>query len=113
MIQYFSIILFVLGIYGLLTQKNLVKMVISINIMDVGINLFIVSLGYVERGKAPILSPWTPESTLNYVDPLPQALVLTAIVIGVGITALALALIGKTHEIYGSVELDEIRGNVQ
>ncbi|ACR80736.1 MULTISPECIES: sodium:proton antiporter [Kosmotoga] len=113
MIQYFSIILFVLGIYGLLTQKNLVKMVVSLNIMDVGINLFIISLGYVDGGKAPILSPWTPESTLNFVDPLPQALVLTAIVIGVGITALALSLIIKIHRTYGSVDLDEIRGNVK
>ncbi|AKI96675.1 sodium:proton antiporter [Kosmotoga pacifica] len=111
MIQYFSLVLIAIGIYGLLSQKNLVKLIVSLNIAELGVNLFIVSIGYVADGKVPILSPAVNRSTMNFVDPLPQALVLTAIVIGVGVTALALSLVLKVKESYGTIELDEIRGD--
>jgi multicomponent Na+:H+ antiporter subunit C len=111
MIQYFSVMLIAIGIYGLLSQKNLVKLVVSLNIAELGVNLFIVSLGYVTEGEIPILSPIVNSSSMNFVDPLPQALVLTAIVIGVAITALALSLVLKVKESYGTIELDEIRGD--
>lgn len=111
MIQYFSIILIAIGIYGLLSQKNLVKIIVSLNIMEVGVNLFIVSTGYIDGGNPPILSSVVNSSNLNFVDPLPQALVLTAIVIGVGVTALALSLVIKVKNTYGTIELDEMRGD--
>ncbi|HOO43673.1 MAG TPA: cation:proton antiporter subunit C [Bacillota bacterium] len=90
MIQYAAIILFVFGLYGLFTNRNIIKLIVSLNIMEIGLNIFIISIGFVYDGLAPILTS-TNGSGLLYVDPLPQALVLTAIVIGVGTTALGLA----------------------
>jgi len=109
MIQYAAIVLIVLGIYGLLTNRNVLKMIISINVMEVGLNLFIISVGYVTDGFAPILSSVHNSSALIYVDPLPQALVLTAIVIGVGTTALGLALAKNMYNKYHTLNLDEMR----
>lgn len=110
MIQYLSIALLLVGVYGLLTQKNVIKMIISLNIFEIGLNIFIISIGYVKGGLAPILTSQSNTSALAYVDPLPQALVLTSIVIGVGITALALAFARILHNRYGTYELDEMEG---
>lgn len=110
MIQYLSLALFLVGIYGLLTQKNVIKLIVSLNILEIGINVFIVSVGYVAGGIAPILTSQNNTSALMYVDPLPQALVLTSIVIGVGVTALALVFARKMHEKYGTYNLDEMEG---
>lgn len=110
MIQYFSIVLILIGIYGLLTQKNVIRLVVALNIFDVGINVFIISIGYIRDGLAPILTSQENTSALLYVDPLPQALVLTSIVIGVGITALALALVRHLYKKHGTYELDEMEG---
>jgi len=110
MIQYFSIALILAGIYGLLTNKNAIKLIVALNIFEIGLNVFIVSVGFVKNGLAPILTSQHDTSALLYVDPLPQALVLTSIVIGVGITALALALVRNMHQTYGTYELDEMEG---
>lgn len=110
MIQYFSIALLLIGIYGLLTQKNTIRLIIALNIFEVGLNVFIISIGYVKDGLAPILTSQDNTSALLYVDPLPQALVLTSIVIGVGVTALALALVRLMYKKYGTYELDEMEG---
>ena len=109
MIQYLAITLVLVGIYGLLSQKNAIKMIVSLNIFEIGLNLFIISIGFVKGGVAPIISS-SNSASLMYVDPLPQALVLTAIVIGVGVTAFALALVKKMHEQYGTYNLDEMGG---
>ena len=110
MIQYFSIALFLIGIFGLLTQKNAIKLIVSLNIFEIGLNVFIISIGFVNGGLAPILTSQNNTSALLYVDPLPQALVLTSIVIGVGITAFALVLARKMHQKYGTYNLDEMEG---
>lgn len=110
MIQYFAIALLLIGIYGLLTSKNTIRLVVALNIFEVGINVFIISIGYVRGGLAPILTSQNNTSALLYVDPLPQALVLTSIVIGVGITALALALVRILYKKYGTYDLDEMEG---
>ena len=108
MIQYASILLFVFGIYGLFIHRNLIKIIISLNIMEIGLNLFIISIGYVNGDSlAPIISS-TQDLGLIYVDPLPQALVLTAIVISVGTTALALAFAKIIYNKYQTFELDEM-----
>ena len=107
MIQYTAIILFVLGIYGLLTQKNVIKMIVSLNIMELGLNIFIVSIGYVTDGHAPIVSS-VDELAMVFVDPLPQALVLTAIVIGLGTTALGLAVAFKVFQKYHTLDIEEM-----
>lgn len=110
MIQYFALALMLTGLYGLLTQKNVIRIVVALNIFEVGINIFIISIGYIQGGLPPILTSQNNTSALLYVDPLPQALVLTSIVIGVGITALALALARNLHQKYGTYELDEMEG---
>lgn len=110
MIQYFSIILMMIGIYGLLTIRNSLRLVVALNIFEIGLNIFIISIGYVRGGLAPILTSQNNSSALLYVDPLPQALVLTSIVIGVGITALALALVRNMYKKFGTYELDEMEG---
>jgi len=107
MSQYLYIILMLVGIYGLLSQKNIVKMIISLNILELGLNLFIISTGYISGSNAPII---IFENESNFVDPLPQAIVLTAIVIGFGVTAVALMLARNIYKKNGTLEIDEIRG---
>lgn len=88
-----SISLLFIGLFGVLTRKNIVKILIALNIMETGINLLLVAFGYIENGIVPILT--SNESIKNLsrmVDPVPQALVLTSIVIGLGTTAFSLAL---------------------
>ena len=111
MIQYASIFLFALGFYGLFVNKNVIKLIVSLNVMEIGLFLFIVSIGFVSEGIAPIVSS-VDELGLIYVDPVPQALVLTAIVIGVGTTALGLAISKNIYDTYLTLELDELEANL-
>ncbi len=111
MIQYAAIILFVFGLYGLFTNRNVIKMIVSLNIMELGLNIFIISIGFRYDGIAPIITS-SNTNGLIFVDPLPQALVLTAIVIGVGTTALALAIAKHIHNKYHTFELDELEGKL-
>ncbi len=110
MIQYIALIVMAVGIYGLLSQRNAIKLIVALNIFEIGLNIFIVSIGFVTDGIAPILTSTANNSALLFVDPLPQALVLTSIVIGVGITALALAITQKMYKKYHTFELDEMEG---
>lgn len=110
MIRVASLLLLMIGLYGLLSTKNVIKMIISINIMELGVNIFIISIGFVTDGVAPILTSQVNSSLSNFVDPLPQALVLTSIVIGLGITALGLAFARKLYKKYGTYDLAKIGG---
>ncbi len=94
-----------IGLYVVLTKKNLVKVLIGISIADSGVNLLLISVGYLKNGTAPIL-----EKGLNkpMVDPVPQALVLTAIVIGVATLALAMSVVIDVKRHFGTVELDKV-----
>ncbi len=102
--------IFLVGIYGLLTQKNLFKLIISINIMDLGVNLYIISLGYVENAHAPIYNSILDSTSSKFVDPVPQALVLTSIVISVAVTAFVLALLIKNYKKYKTLDFIKIKG---
>jgi len=112
MIRIASLILILIGLYGILSTKNVIKMIVSINIMELGVNIFIISVGFINKGIAPILTNGFSSSTLNFVDPLPQALVLTSIVIGLGLTALGLAFARKLYKKHGTYDLSEIGGNL-
>ena len=103
--------LFLIGLYCVLTKKNTVKIVVGLGIMEYATNLFLVLLGYRKDGVAPILDRATDplEFLARSVDPLPQALVLTAIVIGLGVTAMAIALCIRLYEKYGTFDVSEIR----
>jgi len=91
-----------IGLYGVVAKKNILKILISLGLMETGVNTLIIAMGYVPGGTAPILDGSYP----SYVDPVPQALVLTAIVIGVSVTALALAVSIGYFNKKGSLELD-------
>ncbi len=104
-------VLFVIGLYCALTKKNTVKIVIGLVIMEYSANLFLILLGYRKDGIAPIIDKSINpiEFLARAVDPLPQALVLTSIVIGLGVTTLAIALCIKLYEKYGTFDITEIR----
>ena len=100
------IALIMLGLYVVMTNGNLVKKVVGLNIFQTAVFIFYISLGERVGGTAPILD----KAFSVYVNPLPHVLILTAIVVGVATTALALALAVRIHRAYGSVEEDEIDG---
>jgi multicomponent Na+:H+ antiporter subunit C len=99
--------LFLVGLYGVITRRNLVKIAISLSIMEISTFLFFALVGYISGGVAPIVNPADPDKV--YVDPLPQALVLTAIVIGLATTALLLAVIIRIYRKYNTFDIREIR----
>lgn len=100
-------ILFLTGLYGVITRRNLIKIAISMSIMEVSTFLFFALIGYVDNGIAPIVDPAAPDQI--YVDPLPQALVLTAIVIGLATTSLLMAVIIRIYRKYKTFDIREIR----
>lgn len=111
MIYSLCFVLFIIGLYCVLTKKNIVKIVIGLVIMEYAVNLFLVLLGYRKDGVAPIMDKTTNplEFLATSVDPLPQALVVTSIVIGLAVTTLAIALCIKLYEKYGTFDISEIR----
>jgi multicomponent Na+:H+ antiporter subunit C len=98
------IALIMLGMYVLMANPNLVKKVIGLNVFQTAVFILYISVSEVEGGTAPILS----DAFSVYTNPLPHVLILTAIVVGVATTALALALVVRIHRAYGTIEEDEI-----
>jgi multicomponent Na+:H+ antiporter subunit C len=103
-----AILLILIGMYAILTKKNIIKIVIGLSIVDSGVNLLLISIGYIKNGTAPIFSieGLTPD---KMVDPVPQALVLTAIVIGLGVTAVALSLVIRLYDHHKTLNINKIR----
>lgn len=104
-----SVFLIVLGLYTILTKKNLIKIVLGMGIVDYGINLLIVSIGFNDGGTAPIFTISEIAKGAYFVDPVPQALTLTSIVIGACVDAMALALVIMLFRQYKTANADEIR----
>lgn len=102
-----SILLFLIGLYGVLVKRNLIKIIIGLVIMEYATFLFLAIVGYKEGATAPIITNVFEQ--LSFVDPLPQALVLTAIVIGLGTTALVVAIAVRVYEKYGTFDIREIK----
>ena len=100
------IILFLIGFYGVLAKRNLIKIIIALAIIEYSVNLFLILIGYVKEGNIPILSKEI--GITKFVDPLPQALVLTAIVIGVATTGLILAIAVGIYKKYGTFNVKKI-----
>jgi multicomponent Na+:H+ antiporter subunit C len=107
-----------IGLYCAVVKKNMVKIVIGILVMEYAVNLFLIMLGYRIGGEAPIidrsqLGPEAGQITTSFlnssVDPLPQALVLTAIVISLGSLALMISICIRTYEKYGTFDITQIR----
>jgi multicomponent Na+:H+ antiporter subunit C len=98
------IVLMMMGFYMVISQHNLIKKIVGLNIFQVSVFLFYISMGKIKGGTAPILA----DGIEIYSNPLPHVLILTAIVVGVATSALALALTVCIQDAYGTIEEDEI-----
>ncbi|MAE45007.1 MAG: Na+/H+ antiporter subunit C [Magnetovibrio sp.] len=98
------VVLMMTGFYIVIAQGNLIKKVVGLNIFQVSVFVFYISMSKIKGGTAPILD----EGIEIYTNPLPHVLILTAIVVGVATTALALALVVRIRDAYGTIEEDEI-----
>ena len=100
------IFLMMVGFYILISRRNLVKKILGLNIFQTSVFIFYISMGKITGGTAPILIEG--EGEVIYSNPLPHVLILTAIVVGVSTTAVALALVVRIKEAYGTIEGDEM-----
>ncbi len=103
----FAVVLAV-GLYMIIASPNLVKKIIGLNLFQSAIFLFFVSMAYVQGARTPVI-PSSGGDVGAYVSPLPHVIVLTAIVVGVSLTAVALALIVRIYTEYGSLNENVIR----
>ena len=99
-----SFIIMLIGIYGIVTSENIIKSIICFSIIETALILLFLNLGKGNHGDIPIIL----EGVKNMVDPLPQALMITTIVIGASTTALALMISIKIFHYYGTLEWDEL-----
>ncbi len=100
-------LLILIGLYGALSNRNILRMIVAFAVANTGVNLVLVAVGYMAGRTAPILNEAVPaaEASSRIIDPVPQALVLTAIVIGVGVTALMLAYAYKLFKTRGTLDI--------
>jgi multicomponent Na+:H+ antiporter subunit C len=103
------IFLMMVGFYILISRPNMVKKVAGLNIFQTSVFIFYISMGKIFGGTAPIITHDVGDhGEVLYSNPLPHVLILTAIVVGISTTALALALVVRIREEYGTVEADEV-----
>ena len=102
-----AVLLFAIGFTILLLDRNMIKKIIGLNIVDTALYLFLASIGYIEDRLSPILQEGVTEASA-YVNPLPAGLVLTGIVVSVSVTALMLALSVRLYSRYHTLNLDTI-----
>jgi len=107
MIYFLCLVLFCCGLYCVLRKRNIIKIIIGVIIAEYAVNLFFILVGYRFEGRSPIF--FQAEEVMNMVDPLPQALVLTAIVIGLASTALLVAIAMRIYEKYQTFDITKIR----
>jgi len=105
--QTVAVILFGIGFSILLLQRNLIRKIIGLNIMDTAVYLFLASMGYISGRQAPIVVDGVTEVTA-YINPIPAGLVLTGIVVSVSFTAIMLALTVRLYRRYHTLDIDEI-----
>lgn len=109
----FSVLL--VGLYAMVAKKNLVKVIVGVGILDYAVNLIMLLVGYRPSVKGAVQAPILVQGQLpadlaaSSVDPLPQAMVLTSIVIGVSVTALMAAMALRLYEKYGTFDMNDIR----
>ena len=102
--------LIIIGLWGMLTQRNLIRIIIGFSLMDTGIHMTMVAIGYITGGTAPIINEAVAQSDAvnRVVDPVPSALVLTAIVIGLGVTAVMLSYVVRIYKTRRTLNIDEL-----
>lgn len=109
-----SVLLMVIGLYTIIVKKDLIKIIIGVAILSHGVNLFFISGAYSFYGTAPIITTGEVPH-INYVaqvpvaDPLPQALIITAIVVALAVTALMAATALRIYQYYGTFNLEKIK----
>lgn len=102
----FAVVLMV-GFYAIIARTNLIKKLLGLTVFQSAVFLMYITMDKVDGGTAPIIQADVIDQL--YSNPLPQVLILTAIVVGVSTTALGLALVVRIYESYGTIEEDEIR----
>ena len=104
-----AFLLMALGVWGLMSRRHLIRIIIGLSLLDTGVHLLLVAFGYRSGGTAPILSDGIGVSGLvsGAVDPIPSALVLTAIVIGLAVTALMLSFAVRMYARTRSIYIDK------
>ena len=102
-------ILFFLGIYGMVLAKNYMKKLMAMNVMQVAVIYFYLCFAQKDGAMVPVLDGITNNPNA-YINPLPHGLMLTAIVVSLGTTGVGLALLMKIKDLYGTIEEDEITG---
>jgi len=100
-------ILFSVGLYCVLRKRNIIKIVIGLAIIEYALNIFLILIGYREHGRAPIFEK--TQEISNMVDPLPQAMVLTTIVIGLAIAVVVVSIAIRIYEKYNTFDITKIR----
>lgn len=100
--------LFAGGVY-LILRRSLIKLIIGLILMGHGANLLIFTMGRLTRGQPPLIPSGETQLFEPFADPLPQALVLTAIVIGFGLQAFALVLVRRTYQSLGTRDGDQLQ----
>ncbi|MBW6516086.1 MAG: cation:proton antiporter subunit C [Candidatus Cloacimonetes bacterium] len=98
------LLILIIAVYGLIVSDNLIKKIMCLNIIESTVILTFLTTGYQERAVAPIIT----DTVANYVDPIPQALMLTAIVIGVCFNSLAIAITVKVFYKYHTIEVSQL-----
>ena len=106
-LYFLILVLLAIGLYGVLARDNLVKKIIGLTIYSTAIYLFFIEGSVQDGGTAPIIDERGSDPSL-YVDPLPHLLILTAIVVGVGVVGVALALTIRLHRRFGTLSETEI-----
>ena len=102
--EYFTILLFFISFYGLITSRNIIKSIVSILLMEMAVTMFIISIGFTDGMTAPI-----GKNLENSSDPLPQALVITAIIIGVTVAAVNLTMLISLYRQFKTTDWDTVK----
>jgi multicomponent Na+:H+ antiporter subunit C len=105
--QTVAVVLFGIGFCILLLQRNLIRKIIGLNVMDTAVYLFLASMGYIAGRKAPIVADGVQKMEA-YINPIPAGLVLTGIVVSVSFTAIMLALSVRLYRRYRTLDIDQI-----
>lgn len=101
------VVLLMIGFYAVIAKPNLMKKLLGLSIFQAAVFLLYITMDKVDGGTAPIIKPGVVDQI--YSNPLPQVLILTAIVVGISTIALGLAVVVRIYEAYGTIEDDEIQ----
>jgi multicomponent Na+:H+ antiporter subunit C len=106
-VYFLCLVLFCVGLYCVLRKRNIIKIIIGLGIIEYAVNLFLILIGYRMYGRADIAAP--DQEILNMVDPLPQALVVNTIVIGLVVMIILVSFSLRIYEKYGTFDITKIR----